>query len=57
MRRLEGKGFCVQSVQDLVRHYDILAKGSRSLEDRDFGKGSGSSERVGNGNLHEGGLY
>ena len=51
MGKLEVKGFCILSVRDLVRHYDILAKGVRSFErvgDRAFFKRSGSSERVGN---------
>ena len=52
MKKLDGKGFCIQSVRDVVRQYDNLAKGSRSFErfgDRVFMKGSGSSERVANG--------
>ena len=57
VNKLEGKGFCVQSVRGLVRQYDKLARRSGSFErvgDRVFVKGSGSSERVGNVFVHEG---
>ena len=51
LKKLEGKGICIQSVRDLVRQYDKLAVGSGSFErvgDRAVVKGSGSSEHVGN---------
>ena len=57
MKKLEGKGFSILAVRDLVRQYDNLAKGSGSFErvgDSVFVKGSGSFERAGNGLVHEG---